>query len=185
LSKTHLKKEEALRVQPTLQAQFKEKQSTPIFRPLVDKDSILRMSRRKIIDESENPCRLPDFIKWSYPHKLKRKDLTTFVGSCKEIFQGQLPLKKKDPRSFNSIGKLSVKEARCGLGECINLTPTWLIGKLKSILAQPSTVNLTLAEGSINNPDGVVNDVVVREEKPSANFVISETQNNAHLLQES
>jgi len=44
---------------------------------------------------------------------------------------------------------------------------------------------LTLAEGSIKNPDGVVNGVVVQEEKPSANFVILETQNNAHLLQES
>ena len=91
----------------------------------------------------------------------------------------------KDTGSFNSIGKLSVKEARCDLSEGINLTPTWLIGKLKSILEQPSTINLTLAEGSIKNSDGVVNDVVVQEEEPPANFVISETQNKIHLLQES
>ena len=31
----------------------------------------------------------------------------------------------------------------------------------------------------------MVNDVVVQEEEPSANFVISETQNKTHLLQES
>jgi len=57
-----------------------------MFEPLVDKDSILRMGRRKILDESENPCKLPDFSKLSYPQKLKRKDLATFTGSCKAIF---------------------------------------------------------------------------------------------------
>jgi len=116
---------------------------------------------------------------------LKRKDLIAFAGSCKEIFQGRLPLKKKDPGCFSSIGKQFVKEAWGGLGEGINMTPTWLIGKLKSILAQASTVNRTLTKGSIKNPNGVVNDVVVQEEEPSANFVISETQNKTHLLQES
>ena len=101
------------------------------------------------------------------------------------MFQGRFPPKKKYLGSFNSIGKLSVKEAWCSLGDGINSTPTWLIGKLESILAQPSAVNLTLVEGSIENSDGVVNDVVVQEEKPSSNFVTSETQNNNHLLQES
>jgi hypothetical protein len=133
LSETHLKKEEALGVQSTLQAQFKEKQNSPIFKPIVDKDSILRMSRRQILDESENPCRLPNFIKLSYSQKLKRKDLTAFSASCKAIFQGRLPLKKKNPGSFNSTRKLSMREARCGLGEGMNLTPTWLIENLESI----------------------------------------------------
>jgi len=89
--------EEALRVQPTHETQFNEKQNALLFEPLVDNDSILRMSRRKIFEESENPCELPNYIKFSYPQKLKREDLTTFTGSCKEIFQGRLPLKKKDP----------------------------------------------------------------------------------------
>lgn len=82
------------------------------------------MSRRKILDESENPCRLPNFIQLSYSQKMKRKDMTPFDRSCKALFQGRLPLKKKGPGSFNSIGKLTVKEARWGLGEGINLTPT-------------------------------------------------------------
>jgi len=88
LSKTHLKKEEALGVQSTLQAQFKEKQNTLIFEPIDDKDSILKMSRRQILDESENPCRLPNFIQLSYSQKLERKDMTAFSRSCKAIFQG-------------------------------------------------------------------------------------------------
>jgi len=175
LSETYLKKEEALGVQSTLQAQIKEKLNAPIFKPIIDKDSILRMSRRQILDESENPCRLPKFIQLLYSQKLKRKDITAFARSCKAIFQGRLRLKKKDPRSFNSIRKMSVKEAQCGLGEGIKLTPTWLIGKLKSILAQPSTINLRLAEGLIKNPDGVVKNVVVQKEEPSSNFVILET----------
>ena len=76
LSETHLKKEEVLGVQPILQDQLEEKHNTQMFEPLVDKDSILKMSRRQILDESENPCRLPHFIKLSYPQKLKRKDVT-------------------------------------------------------------------------------------------------------------
>jgi len=94
MSETHLKKEEALGVQPKLQSQFKHKQNTPMFEPLVDKDSNLRTSRRQILDESENPGKLPDFIKLSYPHKLKRKHLATLTGSCKTIFQEQTFAKK-------------------------------------------------------------------------------------------
>jgi len=54
------------------------------------------------------------------------------------------------------------------------------MGKLMSILDQPSNVNWTLVEVSIIKPDGVVNDAVVQEEEPSTNFVISETQNKTH-----
>ena len=64
---THLKKEEVLGVQPTLQSQFKEKHNIPMFEPLVHKDSNLRTSRRQILDESGNPGKLPDFINLSYP----------------------------------------------------------------------------------------------------------------------
>jgi len=44
-TKTHLKKEEALGLQPTLQTQFNEKRNSPKFEPHVQKDSILRFSR--------------------------------------------------------------------------------------------------------------------------------------------
>jgi len=157
----------------------------PNVRPSWRQRFHLRMSWWQILDKYDNPGKLPDFIEISYPQKLKRAYLAILTGSCKAIFQGQLPLKTKDPRDFNSIGKFSIKKARCGLGEGIKLIPTWLIGKLESILAQPSTVNLTLVEGSMKNPDGVVNDVVVQEEKPSSNLVTSETQNKTHLLQAS
>jgi len=141
-------------VQQTLQNQFLDKQNDPLFEPRVDNDSILRMSKRQIFEESENPCELPYYSKSSYPQKLKREDLTTFTGSCKAIFQGQLPPKKKDLGSFNSIGKVSIKEARYSIGEGINLIPTWLIEKLKRIQIQPSTVTLTVADGSLKNSDG-------------------------------
>ena len=116
---------------------------------------------------------------------MKREDLTTVIGRYKVIFQGRLPLKKKDLGSLNYIGKLSIKEAWCSLGEGINSIATWLIGKLESIQVQPSTVNLTLADGSTKNSDEVMNDVVVQEENPSSNFVTSENLNKNHLLQES
>jgi hypothetical protein len=121
----------------------------------------------------------------SYPHKLKRKELTTFTGRCKAIFQGRLPLKKKDPGSFDSIGKLSIKEARCSLGKDINLIPTWLIRKLERIQVQPSIITLTSVGGSSKNSDGQVNDVVVQEEKLSSNFVTSKIEKKIQWQQES
>ena len=92
---------------------------------------------------------------------LQKERSAVLTKSCNAIFQGWLPQTNKDLGSFNSIGKLSIKEARCGLGEGINSAPTWLIGKLESILTQPSTVNLTLAKGLIKNSDGVVYHVMV------------------------
>jgi hypothetical protein len=114
------------------------------------------MSRREILEQIENPRKLPSYIKLPYPHKLKREDLATLTGSCKAIFQGQLPLKKKDPGSFNSIGKLYIKESQRSLGESTNSIPTWVIIKLEKIQVEP--------------------------EKPSSNFVKPDTQNKTHLL---
>ena len=148
MSEVHLKKDEALGVQSTLQAQFKEKHNAPMFEPLVDKDSILRMSIRKILDKNENPSKLLDFIKISYPQKLKREDLTALTRNCNAISQGQLPQKKKDPGSFNSIGKLSIKEAWCGSSESI---PSSLIRKIEGIQVKPSNCTLTLEERSISD----------------------------------
>ena len=95
-SETHLKKEEVLGVQPTLQTQFKEKQNAPMFEPILDKVSILRTSKRKLFEESENPRELPSYIKLLYHKKLKREEVGTLTRNCSSIFQGWLPLKKKD-----------------------------------------------------------------------------------------
>ena len=147
-SETHLKKKEALGMQPTFHAQFKEKENNPMFEPLVDKDSILRMSIRKILDKNENPSKLLDFIKISYPQKLKREYLTALTRNCNAISQGQLPQKKKDPGSFNSIGKLSIKEAWCGSSESI---PSSLLRKIDGIQVKPSNCTLTLEDRSISD----------------------------------
>jgi len=102
-----------------------------MFEPLLNKVFILRMRRGEILEQSDNPRKLPSYIKLSRPQKLKREDLSTFTGSCKAIFQGQIPLKNKDLGSFHSIEKLSIKEARYSLGEDTNSIPTCVIGKLE------------------------------------------------------
>lgn len=157
----------------TLQAQFKEKQNAQMFEPLVDKDSILRMSIRQILDKNENPSKLLDFIKISYPQKLKREDLATLTRNCNAISQGQLPLKKKNPGSFNSIGTLSIKKAWRGPSESI---PSSLIRKIEGIQVKPSNCTLILEDRSINDPLKVVEDTVVKDKT----FVTSETQKKLH-----
>jgi len=69
----------------------------------------------------------------SKKRKLRREESFAQTGSCNAIFQRQLPLKKNDPGSFYSIGKLSIKEARSGLVEGINSIMSLLIKKIKRI----------------------------------------------------
>jgi len=95
-----------------------------MFEPLVDKASILRMSRGQIFEESGNPRELPYSIEFlvSYPKKFKSKGSTALTRNYNAIFQGQLPQTKKGPGSFNSIGKMFIKEARMVLVK--SLTPS-------------------------------------------------------------
>jgi len=92
-------------------------------------------------------------------------------------YQGRLPQKKKGPRNFNSIGKLSIKEAWYGLSEDINSIPSLLISKIEGIQVKPSNYSITLVDRSINDPLEVVEDAVVKVDKT---FVTSETQNKVH-----
>jgi len=54
----------------------------------IDKNFILRMSRRQIMEESENPSELPYYIKlpYLYPEKLKSEEFVVIIGSCNAIF---------------------------------------------------------------------------------------------------
>jgi len=113
---------------------------------------------------------------------LKREESTTLTRNCNAIFQGRLPQKNKDPESFNSIGMLSIKEARCGLGEGINSIPSLLIRKIEGVQVKPLNVTLTLAYISIKNPLEVVEDAVVEADKT---FITSETQKKVHWQKES
>jgi len=88
--------------------------------PPIDKYSILRMNRRHIL-ESKNSGELSYYIKLPYLFlkKLKSGISIVLTGSCNAIFQRRLPPKKNDLKSFNHIGRLSIKEAECGLDRII------------------------------------------------------------------
>jgi hypothetical protein len=111
----------------------KDKENATEFDPLIDKDSILMMTRRKILEESNNH-RAPQLhnvvIPSSEEHhkkKLKNKESTTSSESCNAVFHRWLPPKKKDPLCFNSVGNLSIGKVACDLGPSINFVSSSIL----------------------------------------------------------
>ncbi|KEH29413.1 hypothetical protein MTR_4g036475 [Medicago truncatula] len=152
-----------------------ELRSKKVLAPLEVKKNIIE--EKQCIVQLEEREQDPDLL--SRKKGLPKKKSIILTRSCNEIFQGRLPQKKHDLESLNSIGKLPIKEARYGLGESINSTPSLLIRKIEEIQVKPSNFTLTLTYRSINKPLEVVEDAMVEADKTL------ETQKKTHLLQES
>ncbi|GMI87116.1 hypothetical protein HRI_002380900 [Hibiscus trionum] len=85
-----------------------------------------------------------------------------------EILHKRPPPKKKDPGSFIIpciIGEKFVGKALCDLGSSINLMPKYVFQKLGIGQARPTTVMLQLADRSYVQPEGKIEDSLVRVDK--------------------
>jgi len=91
---------------------------------------------------------------------LKSDWSTTLTGNSNAILQGRLPQKKREPKNSNSIGTLSIKEARCSPGEGIL---SLLIGKIERFLVQLLTVTLALAYRSVETSHGMMEDIMEQD----------------------
>ena len=78
------------------------------------------------------------------------------------------PAKMKDLGSFTlpcSIRGMDIGHALCDLGASINLMPLSIFKKLGIGEARPTTVTLQLVDRSIKHPEGIIEDVLVKEDK--------------------
>ena len=97
-------------------------------------------------------------------------------ATCSAVIQKSLPAKMKDRSSFTipySIGKYEFKEALCDSGASINLMPLSVVQRLSLGELTPTTITLQMADRSMAQPKGVLEDVLVKVGKFifPANFV--------------
>ncbi|CAJ2646353.1 unnamed protein product [Trifolium pratense] len=118
--------------------------------------------------------------------KPKEDEIVLLTEECSAILQRKLPQKKKDPGSFTipcSIGNLHVGRALCDLGANINLMPLSMMKKIPGAIANPTKMQLYLADRSITYPYGILQDVLVRvaEFVFPVDFVILDMEENAEV----
>ncbi|XP_016165346.1 uncharacterized protein LOC107607969 [Arachis ipaensis] len=108
---------------------------------------------------------------------LKEGQMVVMTRECSAIIQRGLPRKRKDPGSFHIpciIGNMMIERAFCDLGASINLIPLSLMRKLQIHELKPTKIALQMADKSIQQALGVVENVLVKVDKffLPADFVI-------------
>ncbi|XP_070022810.1 uncharacterized protein [Nicotiana sylvestris] len=97
--------------------------------------------------------------------KLTEFETVALTEECTSRVQNKLPQKLKDPGSFTipvCIGNIDVGRAFCDLGASINLMPLYLFKQLVLGAPRPTTLMLQLADRSIAQPKGVIEDVLLQ-----------------------
>ena len=80
------------------------------------------------------------------------------------VIQKKLPTKMKDPGSFTipcSIRKYEFKKALCDSGSSINLMPLSVVQRLSLGELTPTAITLKMADRSMAQLEGVLEDVLV------------------------
>ncbi|XP_015939810.1 uncharacterized protein LOC107465343 [Arachis duranensis] len=108
---------------------------------------------------------------------LKERQMVVMTRECSAIIQKKFPKKMKDPGSFYipcTIGNMMIEGAFCDLGASINLMPLSLMRKLQIHELKPTKIALQMADKSIQQALGVVENVLVKVDKffLPADFVI-------------
>ncbi|KAL4332766.1 hypothetical protein GQ457_07G014150 [Hibiscus cannabinus] len=116
---------------------------------------------------------MPNYAKFLKDIVSKRTRLSEFetvamTEGCMAMLHNRLPPKLKDPGSFTipcAIGNHYVGKALCDLGASINIMPKSVFERLGIGKARPTTVMLQLADRSYIQPEGKIEDILVRVDK--------------------
>lgn len=105
----------------------------------------------------------------------------TVTDDCLEVMPRKLPQKLEDPGKFTfpcSIGDHFVGEALCDLGANVNVMPKFVYMSLGLTEIKPTQVMLQLADKSVKELCGLVEDVVVKVYKLMlpADFVVIDVE---------
>ena len=107
------------------------------------------------------------FLKYILNRKKKivEEGIVNLTATCSAIIQRSLPAKMKDPGSFTipcSKGKYEFKKALCDSGTIINLMPLSVVQRSSLGELTPTTITLQMADRSMAQPEGVLEDVLVK-----------------------
>ena len=112
-------------------------------------------------------CNYAKFMKeiLNKKRKIAEEGIVNFTATCSTIIKQKLPAKRKDPGSFTipcSIGKYEFKKAFCDSGASINLMPLSVVQRLSLGELTPTAIRLQMADISMAQPEGVLEDVLVK-----------------------
>ena len=97
--------------------------------------------------------------------KITEEGIVNLTATCSTVIQQKLLVKMKDPGSFTipfSIGKYEFKKALCDSGASINLMPLSVVQRLSLGELTPIAITLQMADRSMAQPEGVLEDVLVK-----------------------
>ena len=97
--------------------------------------------------------------------KIAEEGIVNLTATCSAIIQQKLPAKMKDPGSFTipcSIEKYEFKKDLCDSGASINLMPLSVVQRLSLGELTSTTITLQMADRSMAQPEGVLEDVLVK-----------------------
>ena len=101
----------------------------------------------------------------SKKRKIVEEGIVNLTATCSAIIQQKLPAKIKDPSNFTipcSIGKYEFKKALCDSGASINLMPLSVVKRLSLGELTPTAITLQMADRSMAQPEGILEDVLVK-----------------------
>ena len=97
--------------------------------------------------------------------RMAGEGIVNLTATCSAVIQRNLPTKMKDLGSFTipcSIGKYEFKKALCDSGANINLMPLSVVQRLNLGDLTLTTIILQMADRSMAQPEGVLEDVLVK-----------------------
>ena len=163
----------------------KKKEGVPAYTPSVPFPQRLQKSRReeqfsKFLDilkkiEINIPFaevinQMPLYAKFlkeilSKKRKIDEEGIVNLTATCSAIIHQKLLAKMKDLGSFTipcSIGKYEFKKALCDSSASINLMPLSVVQRLNLGKLTPTTITLQMADRSMAQPEGILDDVLVK-----------------------
>ena len=134
---------------------------------------------------------MPNYAKFlkeilSKKRKIAEEGIVNLITTCSTVIQQNLPIKMNDPGSFTipcSIGKYEFKKALCDSGANINLMPLSVVQRLSLGELTPTTITLQMANKSMAQPEGVLEDVLVKVGKfiSPVDFVIMKMEEDTQV----
>ena len=97
--------------------------------------------------------------------KIAEEGIANLIATCSAVIQRSLLAKMKDPGSFTipfSIGNYEFKNALCDSEASINLMPLSVVQRLSLGELTSTTITLQMADISMAQSKGVLEDVLVK-----------------------
>ena len=116
--------------------------------------------------------------------KIAEEGIVNLTETCSAVIKRGLPEKMKDPGSFTipcTIGEFEFQKALCDSGASINLIPYSVAKKLSLGEITPTTVTLQMADRTLEKPEGIIEDVLVKVGKFifPADFIILDMEEDS------